>query len=124
MTRQYPIVQAGAQVGTATIDQHGMFWMIRCRCSVRPQQAQRIILKAGMKTHDLGLCIGQPEGCGLNTRVPIRQFATDELVFIMEVASRDTFLQITADQPFPAIEKLRDSRFIVHEGKVGIVPND
>lgn len=108
-------------VGTAKMKQEGMFLIVQCRCTISPNVPHKIAVHSQKTLLDLGLCVKEPQGCGLLTRVCVSKFPKEPVQFCLEEVHQEQFVPVRPDIPLPSAEILKDGRFAVKNGIAGIV---
>ena len=115
------IIYQDKVVGTAKIEQEGLFLIIRCRCTIIPNAPLRIILYSQETVLDLGLCMTEQHGCGLLTRIAATKFPKEPVIFCLEDTHYETFVPLHLDAALPTVQILKYGRFTVENGVAGIM---
>ncbi len=106
-------------VGTAEAKRQGLYYKISC--SFDRTGYYELIVRAGEKKVNLGLCIPQGEGFGLVTRIPVKKIGGEpDGFFLLERGTGERFAPVEEGKPFAHIGGLRMARFSEQEGREGV----
>ncbi len=124
MKSDYKIMMHNTQVGTASITKQGLYWVINCCCQLPDNKMHRVCMKTEDAEIDMGILVPNDHCFYLIHRVAMKKAGKGEPQFfikeeIHEVAA--SFQPILQDEPFVAIERLKDSHLVVVEDQPGIM---
>lgn len=140
MEKCYDIYLGSEAVGKATLTKEGLYWKIRCQCSLPSDEAHRVTAKAGEEI-DLGILVPENGEYCLTKRIAMKRFADAQPQFFIKTHSPDPeeivhpiipeestqpdiseerFIAITPEEPFAYIEELKDARLEEKDGEIGI----
>lgn len=125
MEKEFAVVLGGERIGTAKVVKEGLYYRIRCLCTVSGSVPLKIIA-SGSENVDMGLCVPMGDKFGLETRIPVKRIGEGELHFSARPRHRQTgeFMQVLPDEPFRYIDRLKDAYFEIRGSKAGIVWKD
>ncbi len=124
MEKQYEIRYQGNPCGIANISRQGLFLIIQCCCSLESTEPLKIILRSADRMIDLGWCMKQPYGYGLQKRISIKELPAEPIEFSLEAECRESFDIVAENTPFPLIDRLYTGKFAIQGGIPGIVLPD
>lgn len=122
MRREYEIYMGSECVGTAYVTTEGLFYHIYCLCQLSGSVPCRITV-TGDREADLGICVPLKDGFGIETRIPIKRVGNGELRFRVSPkhrANTESFIPLSADEPFRYIQRLKDAYLLRRYGQVGL----
>lgn len=118
-------VYLGKQVsGYAEVRKSGLYYFFKCRCKISGDVVYRLTVISGQKQEKIGVLVPMEDGFGLDTKVPCKRFAEEELKFVLLPKldkPEGQFIPIYPDEPFSYIEKLKQSFLVKKYGQVGIL---
>ena len=118
----FEICYKDAIIGRAEVKKEGLYYCFYCACTPPDKEMYRIHVNDGMTTKDLGICVPEKDQYTLVARVPVKYFKNDELVFVLTPARLEkTFMPVTSDGPFEALDQLETARFQLENGQSGIL---
>ncbi len=105
-------------VGTAQIQQEGLYYRIYCNCKINADGIHRVIVRDGESAIDLGICVPEGNQFALTSRVPIKKLNADSCIFSLvkqgekpsEHCSRRE-VPVETGKPFPALDELENGYF-------------
>ena len=124
LTGVYEIWDNGRTVGKATVEKHGLYYRISCRCTLTGAVMHRIVASCGEKRVDLGVCIPMAGQFGLNIQIPCKRIGEGELCFHL-LPKHDSlsgqFVEVYPEEPFAYLSRLKGAFLTQQMGKLGIV---
>ena len=118
---EYVILFESRQIGTAQVEICGLYFYITCRCDLPKGSRCRITAQGTGEKVDLGLCVPCDKRFGLSKRVPCRQLQ-GALVFRAESEkSEQEFIPVHPERECLCLSRLRNARFAVANGQLGVV---
>ncbi|MGM9602928.1 MAG: hypothetical protein ACI3W5_15260 [Faecousia sp.] len=88
MEKCYDIYLGSEAVGKATLTKEGLYWKIRCQCSLPSGEAHRVTAKAGEEI-DLGILVPENGEYCLTKRIAMKRFADAQPQFFIKTHSPD-----------------------------------
>lgn len=120
----FAIQLAGETIGQAQVTRQGLFYHIRCRCSLDRNQIYRIVVNCNDKQEDLGVCVPTEDSFGLSTYIPVKRLGEGRMQFSVipnHSSESDLFYPICSEEPFAYITCLQDAILVKKGGKIGAV---
>ena len=118
----YKIIYNDTVVGTAEVKKEGLYLHFVCKCAPPDKELYRIQVSDGVDNRNLGICVPEGNSFYLNTRVPSKHFANEQLSFRMIPARSDNkVIPVATDVPFEDLEQLKTARFQIENGQPGIL---
>ena len=124
---EYEIMLGDKSVGKAGVSREGLYYRIRCRCSLSGETVCRVLVRCGNREEHLGILVPQDGEFGLETRVPVKKIGEGSLAFSVVPRHRAPeagFISLSPEEPFRYITRLKDAYLIRHNGKTGVVLKD
>ena len=113
--KQYAVLNSETKVGTAKVEKQGLYHCISLRCA----EPMRVSVTGEKGTIDLGLCVPQVTGFGVETRIPVKYLGDGDLIF-RTTEQTDVFWAVYPHKPFQRLDKLRGAVFAQRDGHIGI----
>lgn len=113
-----PIFDGKTQIGKATVEQEGMYAVIRCVCMPVHNEPSRLYLQNNNETIPLGLCVPDGKSMSLLKRLPIGHLQDKLSVHVEEDLKTYPYIPGT---PFEMLERLIDARLRIRNGKYYIL---
>ena len=126
MEYQYSVTLNGNPCGKVTVSRQGLYYRIRCRCILPPEDIFRLQAACGSRRENLGVLVPVEDRFGLDTRIPVKQLGEGELAFTViskRQPVRGNFVPIRDEEPFAYISRLKESFLEIKNGQVGIIIN-
>lgn len=117
-------------VGSAQIQQEGMYYRICCTCKIPKDGIHRIIVSDGENEVDLGICVPSGEKFMLTSRIPMKRLKGESRTFqlVKQGESRTNAeekreVPVAAGKPFPNLDELENAYFKNDDGNPVVVIN-
>ena len=127
MQQEYMVLSGGETIGKVFVQRQGLYYRIRCRCSITGTVKYKLIANCGENTVDLGLCIPHSDGFGMDTSIPMKRLGEGELTFRLTPKHNmleGEFIPVLPEEPFSYIQKLQQAHLAEQDGLIGIVVNE
>ena len=114
------ITMDGRVVGRAEINIEGMYYVIRCFCTLQDPQLRTVLLSQGESTMEIGVCVPQRTGANLVKRIRKDAFNMDNVCFSLalpDAISTNDEIVLQPGMPINHIDKL-DSMVFQEDGTV------
>lgn len=124
MEKEYSVFSGKEEVGKVWVQRRGLYYRICCRCALTGTVPYKLIASCGDNTADLGLCVPQREGFGVDTGIPIKRLGEGPLTFRLiprRKKSEGRFAPISPEEPFHHIAQLQNAVLAKRDGVVGIL---
>lgn len=124
MEEQYSIKLGDKTVGKAEVHREGLYYRVRCRCPEMGTGVYRVTVSCGGRDERLGILVPVDSCFGLDTRIPVKKVGEGPLSFFAvpkhgPVEGR--FVQLSPEEPFRYISRLKDAYLEKRNGRVGVV---
>lgn len=116
---EYPIVFHEKRIGSARVQQQGMYVLISCRCCSEESLKKQIYLSG----FALGKCVPDGSTYTLLRRLPKREMPADP-IFELREEGREFRIELEVDTPFHHLEKLPYARFSYEDEKAALLISD
>ena len=123
MECQYSVTRNGQHCGKVTVSRQGLYYRIRCRCTLPSEDVYRLQAACGNRRENLGVLVPVEDRFGLDTRIPVKQLGEGDLAFTVSSKRQPVqgqFVPILDEEPFAYISRLKKSYLEIKEGQVGI----
>ena len=109
----------GDTVGTARMENKGLYCHLSCDCRLPGDRIYRIYARTEETDINLGVCVPQGDRFILKTKLPIQRFAgaTPQFYAAEKNENSRSFYKICAGEPFDHIESLRECCFVITENQ-------
>lgn len=113
----------GEVVGEATIEKEGLYYHISCVCNLPTDKIYRVFAITPSEEVNLGVCRPENTQMCLETKVSARRIGdtAPEFYIIPKCENTYEFYEVVSEQPFADIMILRECRFAVKGGKLGVI---
>ena len=123
----YEVYLGQESVGQVTAAVEGLYYRIRCRCSLSGDVVYRLVVTCGNHSENLGALIPVGSDFGLDTRLAMKRLGKGRLQFRIlpkhpELGGR--FIPLGPEEPFSYISKLRHAYLQTRNGQRGILLKD
>lgn len=112
-------------VGKAQVEREGLYYRFSCRLSLPGQGMYRLLVRAGEKREDLGVCIPMGSQFGVEKKIPCKCLGEGIPEFILmpkDGAPRTgTFVPVYPEEPFAYIRRLENAFLAHRDGQIGII---
>ncbi len=115
-------------VGTAQIQQEGLYYRIYCNCKISTEGIHRIVVCDDKNTVDLGICVPEENRFTLTSRIPAKKLNADNCRFSLvkqgeqQTKHNSREVPVETGKPFPAIEELESAYFRSEDSVIVIDP--
>lgn len=127
MEGEYDVYFGRQAVGTLQVRRQGLYYRVRCRCSLPGDAVCRLIFRTGEREESLGVPVPEGGVYVLEKMVPIKRFGEERPEFFL-TSGRETrrgiFVPLCPEEPFRYIERLKDAYLEERNGRTGVVIPD
>lgn len=121
----YQIFENETCVGSALIQQEGLYYRISCNCKIHANGIHRIVIRDGETNFDLGICVPSGDRFTLTSRIPTKKLNINSCTFFLvkqggSKSKREVPVQ--TGRPFPSIEDLESAYFRSEDSSIVIDP--
>ena len=123
MECQYSVTRNGNPCGKVTVSRQGLYYRIRCRCILPPEDIFRLQAACGIRRENLGVLVPVEDRFGLDTRIPVKQLGEGDLTFTVTAKRQPVqgrFVPIVDEEPFAYISRLKGAFLEIKNEQVGI----
>ncbi len=120
---QYSVELNSRSIGKVQIKRCGLYYRIRCRCTLPAEQICRLTVHCGNTHKNLGILVPMEDGFGLDRKVPVKEIGEGKPSFTVTMKQKPaavTFIPICDEEPFAYISRLKESFLIRKDGHCGI----
>ena len=124
MIGTFEIMQGTSSIGKVTVERQGLYYRIRCRCSLTGEVMHHLVVSSGEKREDLGTLVPFDGAFGLEKRIPVKKLGEGEPEFhlLPKHSSPDgKFIPVYPEEPFSYLARLKDAYLETRNGQLGIV---
>ena len=124
MEQLYDILMGDKTVGSASVHQEGLYYRIRCRCSISGDALWRVLVCSGNREESLGILVPVGDDFCLDTRIQMKKIGEGMRSFCVVPRYPKTdgiFVPLSPEEPFRYITRLKDAFLEKRNGKLGIV---
>lgn len=124
MVGTYDIRLGPSQVGKATVEKQGLYYIFSCRCRLNGATMQRIMVACGENKVDLGICVPVDGTFGVDKKVPCKRFGegVPEFYVVPRLGQPGgKFVPVYPEEPFAYMSKLKGAFLEIQNGQRGIV---
>ena len=124
MNGDYEIRMGKEVVGTATVEQQGLYYRFCCRCRLSGSVICRVTVSCNGHHENLGVLIPVGDGFGLSTKVAVKKLGKGPFQFRAmpkHQKSEGEFIPIYPEEPFAYISRLQNAFLEIRNGQVGVV---
>ena len=147
MDENYAVMYRNEQVGKLQMQRQGLYCRMQCRCQLPGDDIYRLKMVQGKDSTHIGVLVPEGDGCLLDKRIPAKRIPAGELHFVVRgsrepeekpeekpeqiqeqtqeqtqesIPEEQEFVPICEEEPFPALEQVRDSILAWQDGQPGI----
>jgi len=124
MQQFYDVYLNDRRIGQVSVSRQGLYYIFACIATLPQEGSYRLWAETNDKRVDLGILV-PGHGCfELAKRVPVKQFTTDQISFVLrknEDNSVENWVQIDPGVPFPYIRLLENAQLKYCDGKPGAI---
>ena len=127
MVSEYDIYFGKTVVGTAMVEQQGLYHRFECRCVLTGDVLCRVMVECDGHHENLGILAPQGRWFALTTKLPSKRFGEGELkfrVYPKRPSGQGLFVQVYPDEPFAYLSRLKNAFLEVRNGQMGVVLTD
>lgn len=124
MDGEYEIRMGKEVVGTATVEQQGLFYRFSCKCNISGSVICRVTVSCNGHHENLGVLIPMGSGFGLTTKVAVKKLGKGPFLFRAtpkHQKNEGRFIPIYPEEPFAYITRLQNAFLEVRNGQAGVV---
>lgn len=124
MNGEYDIRMGKEIVGTATVEQQGLYYRFSCRCSISGSVICRVTVSCNGHHENLGVLVPMGNGFGLTTKVAVKKLGKGPFQFRAmpkHQKSEGKFIPIYPEEPFAYISRLQNAFLEIRNGQAGVV---
>ena len=124
MDQTHQILFADKPVGTAEVRREGLYYRMRCRCTLSGEVLSRVLVRCGTREESLGILVPQDGKFCLETRIPVKKIGEGKLSFSVAPRHRamdGKFIPLCPEEPFRYITGLKEAYLEKRNGRIGIV---
>lgn len=124
MNGEYDIRMGKEVVGTATVEQQGLYYRFSCRCSISGSVICRVTVSCNGHHENLGVLVPMGNGFGLTTKVAVKKLGKGPFQFRAmpkHQKSEGKFIPIYPEEPFAYISRLQNAFLEIRNGQAGVV---
>lgn len=121
---EYEIMLGDKSVGKAGVSREGLYYRIRCRCTLNGDRLCRVLARCADREESLGILVPQDGSFCLETRIPVKKIGVGKLSFSLVPKHRSMegiFVPLCPEEPFRYISQLKDAYLERRNGNVGIL---
>lgn len=119
MLCEHPIYSGSEEIGTACMTQEGLYYKIKCRCTLTGEIIYKVMITGNDFCEDLGVCVPMDGSFGVCTRIPVKRIAGKQIHFCAvprhKKVVQKTFA-VVEGSPFAYIAKLEEAFLVKKEG--------
>ena len=111
----YPIMFGDENVGSAAVEQRGLYWYFRCRCCFGGQAVMRLVLRVGDREENLGIPVPDNGVFRLDKRIAVRSLPKGQwrIFAVPKHGALDgKFVPISPEEPFGYLHRLENAYFL------------
>ena len=123
----YSIHSGSENVGMATVERQGLYYIIECVCQRRRKEPYRIYVRCAEQTTDFGICVPSGSVFAMRTKKSVRQIGEGDLYFFCDAESPQpdaSFFPLDADKPFAQLYRLQYATLDNRDGIIGLCFTD
>ena len=124
MNGEYDIRMGKEVVGTATVEQQGLYYRFSCRCSISGSVICRVTVSCNGHHENLGVLVPMGNGFALTTKVAVKKLGKGPFQFRAipkHQISEGKFIPIYPEEPFAYISRLQNAFLEIRNGQAGVV---
>ena len=122
---RYDILNENTVIGTATVQQCGLFTQFDCACNLEKKELYRIVAVYEDKSVDLGICIVDGGRFVTQAKIPSKRLGIGTPKFYIKGKQNDMtdFIPLSRDMMFLHLYKIDAARFVIKDGVAGLMFN-
>lgn len=123
MIGTFEIMQGSSSIGKVTVERQGLYYRIRCRCSLTGEVMHHLVVTSGEKREDLGTLVPFDGAFGLEKRVPVKKLGEGKPEFRLlpkHSSPNGKFYPVYPEEPFSYMSRLKDAYLEARNGQVGL----
>ena len=105
----YQVMLGNKAVGHARIGREGLYYRIRCRCSLSGETVCRLLVRCGTREENLGILVPKDGEFTLDTRIPVKRIGEGTIAFFVMPRNRTPeirFIPLIPEEPFRYLTRL------------------
>lgn len=127
MDGEYDIFMGKEVVGTAQVEQQGLYYLFRCKCNISGAVMCRVMVACNGHHENLGVLVPMGDGFGLITKLAMKRLGKGHFQFRVmpkhQMCERK-FVPVYPEEPFAYLTRLENAFLEVRNGQVGVVIED
>ena len=123
MIGTFEIMQGTSTIGKVTVERQGLYYRIRCRCSLTGEVMHRLVVSSGEKREDLGTLVPFDGAFGLEKRVPVKKLGEGKPTFQLlpkHSSPNGRFIPVYPEEPFSYMSRLKEAYLEARNGQLGL----
>lgn len=124
MEGNFDVLLGDKPIGKAYVTREGLYYRIRCRCTLSGEVIYKLLVSCGNQEENLGVLIPAAGEFGLDTRVPVKRLGEGNPKFRAmprHTDLRGKFVPLSPEEPFRYISRLKDAFLENRDGLIGVV---
>ena len=124
MNGDYEIRMGKEVIGTAAVEQQGLYYRFSCRCNISGSVICRVTVSCNGHHENLGVLIPVGDGFGLTTKLAVKKLGKGPFQFRAmpkNQKSEGKFIPIYPEEPFAYISRLQNAFLEIRNGQAGIM---
>lgn len=77
----YDVKFENRTVGSVSVVREGLYYRFSCQCNLTNAAVYRLVVSCNGRTTDIGICVPQVGGFGLQKRIPVKRVGEDRMQF-------------------------------------------
>ena len=123
MEGKYPILQNGTETGQVQVIRQGLYYHFSCCCKYQGDAICRLMIHCAESEFSLGIMVPEGDLFSLKKNIPIKQLPSGVPEFYIgsrEVSAQaGVFAEISPEEPFEYLAKLKNAFLTYRNGKPG-----
>ena len=120
----YDVKFENQTVGSVFTEKEGLYYRFCCQCKLSKSAVCRLVVSCNGRTTDIGICVPQADGFGLEKRIPAKKIGEGQMQFEIlpcnQVAPMAK-IQVDPSSPFKYISELQNGFLRINDGCYEIV---
>ena len=124
MVGEYDVYMGDQVVGTAQVEQQGLYYCFRCRCNLSGDTICRVCVSCGGCQESLGILVPQNGQFETWAKVAVKKLGQGTFRFRVlprHSAMQEKFICVFPEEPFAYISRLKEAYLQERQGRLGIV---
>lgn len=124
MKGTYDIYFGSEVIGTATVEQEGLYYDVHCLCRLTGDVMFRVSVSCADRCENLGTLIPMGDSFGLTTRLAVKKLGKGTLQFRVIPKRPQTsgrFVPVYPEEPFAYLQYMQSAFWEQKNGQAGVV---